>query len=169
MGSSSSKRVEDKASLAKVVDHPVQTSDVSTGFHILEVHMPSIGMGWVSMAFMLAGALAIYAIWRRYCSRGPSHPYYNSPRHLAPSVWDSRSPQLPYINEAVYGPPRRDHVEHRFDLDRFHELSLPREPRTVYATPAFLQHSRQPFPLAPATQIVSPPEGTADTITSESC
>lgn len=166
MGSSQSKQVEDKASLAKFSDHPVQTSDISTGFHILEVHMPSIGMGWMSMAFILAGALAIYAIWRRYCARGS--PLDNSQRHLGPTLWDSRSPRAPppYIQDAVYGPMRRDYAETRFDLDRFHELSLPREPRTVYAPPATLQHSRQP--LTPAAQIVTHQEGTNE-ITTESC
>ena len=82
MGSSASKKVMDKASLSKVIDHPVQTSDVSTGFHILEVHMPSVGMGWLSILIFVLGALAIYAIWRRFRQQG--HPHVGHSRHRYP-------------------------------------------------------------------------------------
>lgn len=70
MGASKSKSVEDKAALSKVVDHPIQTSDVSTGFHILEIHMPSVGMGWMSLLLLLGGAVLIYALWCKFHGQG---------------------------------------------------------------------------------------------------
>ena len=79
MGASNTKQVEDKAALSKVVDHPVQTSTVSTGFHVIEIHMPSVGLGWLSILFLLLGVLALFAIWKRFFQRRAPRRHTLSP------------------------------------------------------------------------------------------
>ena len=138
MGSSASKKVVDKASLSKVIDHPVQTSDVSTGFHILEIHMPSVGMGWLSILLFVLGALAIYAIWRRFRHQGHprqrhGYPYPAGPSPFVDGPWD-RLPRdfVPHPIDTGRG-----RWDARFDEDRFQDLTLARDRvRYVAATPS---------------------------------
>ena len=123
MGASNTKQVEDKAALSKVVDHPVQTSTVSTGFHVIEIHMPSVGLGWLSILFLLLGVLALFAIWKRFFQR-------RAPRRHTLSPWDTGFPHdvEAFARDRTYPLPRYGHP--RFDTDRFSEM--PTQPPSLF-------------------------------------
>lgn len=155
MGASNSKSVEDKAALSKNFDHPIQTSDISSGFHILEIHMPSVGMGWLSILMILAGAALLYALWRKF---RPS------------SVLRAHQQPLPWLG--YQGPlgPRRDYSPAfqypagRYDFDRFQEI--PRQPTPLYAPqPEMLSGP----PAAQPPPVTSEPASARTTIDTATC
>lgn len=147
MGAQNTKQVDDKAALTKVYDHPVQSSTVSTGFHILEIHMPSVGLGWLSILMLAIGAFAIFALWRKCRATGlqPHHGMeWNAPRVRASDV---------YARDRAFYSSRL--AQHRFDEDRFQDL--PREDRVYYSPgpPAIAPVPTNPQPVsAPAPPTV---------------
>ena len=115
MGAAPSRKIEDTSSLTKMVDHPVDTSTVSTGFHVLEVHMPSVGLGWMSLVFLGLGALFLIFLYRK-CSAA------SEARNRNRNQWRGH-----LLGRNMYDWDNDFHMSsspHRFyDIDRFQELN----------------------------------------------
>lgn len=77
MGKSESK--EEAKDIAEV-------NNESGGFHLIELHMPTIGIGAVTIALVVLGACCLFASYRRYCQRRPRHqlPHHHRRRHQEP-------------------------------------------------------------------------------------
>ena len=55
------------------IRQPVEV-DNSSGFHVLEIHMPTAGLGLISLILIVASALLLYKCIRRFKGRGQAPP-----------------------------------------------------------------------------------------------
>ena len=163
MGASKSKSVEDKAALSKVVDHPIQTSDVSTGFHILEIHMSLVGMGWMSLLLLLGGAVLIYALWRKFHGQGTARVS----QHQLHQPWIGYPGPMghPRREFDFFAPERGFPPTNRFDNDRFYELAQPRGQTPLFSSTAMVSGPAAPQPPPVAMEPTSPRATTIDSAT----
>ncbi len=78
MGNGESSEEEKKEDKSPVIDQSRKVTEVSTGFHVMEVHMPTLGMGLTWLIILLMLIIAAILLYRRYVRRWnrrqSSHP-----------------------------------------------------------------------------------------------
>ena len=84
MGHNSSKKVDNSQTEVK------GEVDKSTGFHLLEIHAPSVGMSYLLVIGLVFAALAIYGCWLKFIK----HPRVRV-RHQQQQLANRSSDQLP--------------------------------------------------------------------------
>ena len=93
---------------AEVRNTEIQES--SSGFHILEIHLPTVGLGFTSIVLFAVAFGLCFCIYRRvakrYARRPPRQQPAFLPSHAAPWSPDLRTPTvIYYVNDAADRPP----------------------------------------------------------------
>jgi hypothetical protein len=102
---------------------PVQVNDESSGFHVLELHMPTVGFGVTSVVLCAILFIACILVYRRLAKRWVRRTNYPHPMPMPawPPVASGR-PSIIYVTET-------GHIRSTLPPPRIHEL------REDYATP----------------------------------
>ena len=115
MGKNNSKHDSHKV----VKDNTATVGEVnkSSGFHIFELHAPSMGMGFIALIFILFAIVALYMLYRKFNRNHHQQIYRMGGRHRSrsplrdqsPSRYRSAPPPPPFYNPsyATYSAPNQ--------------------------------------------------------------
>ncbi len=103
-----------KKEAAPVVDQSTKVTEVSTGFHVFELHLPTLGHGILWLILLIA-LIIVVVIFYRWCQRRwtrRSNPSSSSPRTDFPVVYyvggSREGPALPQPHPRIFELPPDD-------------------------------------------------------------